>query len=77
MRVAYRAVHDVHRAAIRAFGRAVFSDIKVDLGMRIPLLHTSQGRWAKDAALRVQVGGFEFNGFASSHDVILEETILS
>jgi hypothetical protein len=75
--VAYRAVHHVDRAAIRALGCAVFGDIKIDLGMRVPLLHACQGRWAKDAALGVQVGGFEFDGFASSHGAILEEEAIS
>jgi hypothetical protein len=77
MRVAYSAMHFVHRAAVGALGRSTFGHVKVDLGVRVPLLHACQGRWAKDATLSVQVGGFEFNGFASSHGVILEDEAIA
>ncbi len=72
MSVAYRAVHHVHRAAIGALGRAVFGHIKVNLRVRVPLLHASQRRWAIDAALSVEVGGFEFDGAWSVHGFILQ-----
>ena len=81
VRVAHCAVHHVDRAAIRALGRAIFGDVKVDLGVRVPLLHACQGRRAMNAALRVQVGGFEFDGGwgfrAGSHGVILEDETIS
>ena len=77
--VAHCTVHHIDRAAIRALGRAVFGYVKIDLGVRVPLLHACQGRWAKDPTLSIQVGGFEFNGGlgfrAGSHGVILEETL--
>ncbi len=73
MRVAYSAMHFIYGTAIRALGRAAFGNVKIHLWMRVPLLHACQGRWAKDAPLGVQVGGFEFNGCASSHGAILKE----
>ena len=77
--VAHCTVHHIDRAAIRTLRRTVFGNVKIDLGVRVPLFHASQGRRAKDAALGVQVGGFEFNGGlgfrAGSHGVILEETL--
>jgi hypothetical protein len=68
-------VHFVYRAAVWALGRSAFGHVKVNLGVRVPLLHASNGRWAINAALSVEVGGFEFNSFTSSHSVILEDTI--
>jgi hypothetical protein len=72
MGVTYSAVHFVHRAAVWALGRSAFGHVKVNLGVRVPLLHASNGRWAINAALSVQVGGFKLDGAGSSHSPILQ-----
>ena len=52
------------RTAIRAFGMAGFADIEKDSWMAIPQLHAGLFARAKNAALRIEVGGGEFDGFA-------------
>lgn len=67
MGVAHCAVRLVHRAAVRALSRTRASHVKINLGMRVPLLHASHGRWTVNAALGVEVGGLELDGVVGFH----------
>ena len=52
------------RAAIWAFGMTSFADIEKDSWMAVPQLHAGLFAGTKNAALGIEVGGGEFDGFA-------------
>lgn len=68
--VAADTADGINRAAIGAFRRTVFGHVQIDLGVGVPLFHTCQWGGAINAALTVEVCGFEFDGFLS-HEWIL------
>ncbi len=47
----------VHRAAIRAFGRAFTGHVQINLGMAVPDFHVGLGAGAVDTTLRIEVSG--------------------
>ena len=60
----------VHRATVRAFGRAGLGHVQVHLGMGVPDLHVGLWAGAEPAALGVQVFGQQFNRVA--HGALLK-----
>ena len=47
----------VHRAAIRAFGKAFTGYVQINLGVAVPDFHVGLGAGAVHTALRIEVSG--------------------